>query len=231
MADQFDRTKLLLGEDAVAALSQKKVCVFGCGGVGGYAIEAIARSGVVNIDVVDGDVVDITNLNRQILALHSTLGEKKTAVAARRIVDINPDAKVKTFDFFYEPGTAGSFDLSEYDCVVDAIDSVRDKLDLIERCVREGIFIISSMGAARKTDPMRFKAADIYETSVCPLARVMRRELKNRGVEKLRVVFSDEPAGGEAPSDHSALGSVAWVPAAAGLLIGREVILHLIRTP
>ena len=236
--DQFIRTRMVLGDESVNLLSRKRVCVFGCGGVGGYVVESLARSGIGSLDIVDGDVVDISNLNRQIIALHSTLGMNKATVMEKRIHDINPDAQVKAYGCFYNQTTAGDFDFSVYDYVVDAIDSVRDKLDIIERCVKENVPIISSMGAGKKTDPSLFKAADIYETSVCPLARVMRRELKKRGIRRLKVVYSTENvnAGNPAidPPEETGkkrklpMGSVAWIPAVAGLMLGKEVIMDLL---
>ena len=230
MSEQFERTERLLGKAAVEQLGQCRVAVFGVGGVGGYVVEALARSGVGALDLIDSDTVSESNLNRQILALHSTLGQYKTDVAAARVRDINPGIEVRTYRVFYTPETADQFDFRQYTCVVDAIDTVTGKIGLVLQAREAGVPIVSSMGAGNKLDPSAFRAADLSETSVCPLARVMRRELKKRGVEHLRVVYSTEPpltpAGGAEPAGgrRSVPGSLAFVPAAAGLVLAGEVV-------
>lgn len=232
MQEMFQRTAIILGEEAINKLSGCRVAVFGLGGVGGYAAEALVRGGVGELEFVDGDVFSVTNLNRQILALRSTLGRAKAEVAAERARDINPLVKATARTVFFGAQTEGQFDFSSYDYVVDAIDSVTDKLLLIERCTQSGTPIISCMGAGNKLDPTAFVAADIYETSVCPLARVMRRELKKRGVNSLKVVYSrEEPVKREGGSDgkRPVTGSVSFVPAAAGLLLASEVIKDLLK--
>ena len=185
---QFSRTAFLLGEEGIEKLKKSRVAVFGVGGVGGYVAEALARSGVGALDLIDKDVVSVSNINRQIIALHSTVGRKKTEVMAERIKDINPEIQVTVRDVFYLPETAAEFDFSKYDYVVDAIDTVSGKLALVEQAYQAKTPIISSMGAGNKLDPTAFEVADISKTSVCPLARVMRRELKKRGIERLKVV-------------------------------------------
>ena len=221
----FDRTKLLLGEDKLNELKNKRVAVFGVGGVGGYAVEALARSGVGTLDLIDKDVVDETNINRQIIALQSTIGQPKVEVAKARCLDINPDMTVNTHQVFYLPETANQFDFKSYDYVIDAIDTVTGKLQLIEAANEANVPIISSMGAGNKLDPTQFEVADISETSVCPLAKVMRKELRDRGIEHLKVVYSKEaPIKIEARSP----GSVAYVPSVVGLIIASEVIKDLL---
>lgn len=190
--EAFSRTELLLGAANMEKLRQARVAVFGVGGVGGYVVEALARSGVGRLDLIDRDVVSLTNINRQIIALHSTVGRYKVDVAKERVLDINPEAAVNVYRIFYLPETAGQFDFTEYDYVVDAIDTVTGKLMLAEQAERAGTPIISSMGAGNKLDAAAFEVADIYETSVCPLAKVMRRELKRRGIRRLKVVYSKE---------------------------------------
>lgn len=232
MQEIFRRTAIVLGEEALNKLSSRRVAVFGLGGVGGYAAEALVRGGVGELEFTDGDVFSESNLNRQILALRSTLGKSKAEAAAERAKDINPSVKATARTVFFGAQTEESFDFSSYDYVVDAIDCVTDKLLLIERCARSGTPVISCMGAGNKLDPMAFVVADIYETSVCPLARVMRRELKKRGINGLKVVYSrEEPVKREKGSDgkRPVTGSVSFVPAAAGLLIASEVIKDLIK--
>ena len=241
MTDQFERTRLLLGSGAMERLRRAHVIVFGVGGVGGYAVEALARSGVGALTLVDNDKVSVTNLNRQILALHSTLGKYKVDAAAERIADIAPDCRVTALRLFYLPDTADRFDFRDYDYIVDAIDTVSGKLMLAERAQEAGVPIISSMGAGNKLDPTAFEVADIYETSVCPLARIMRKELRKRGVERLKVVYSrEEPLRPlEQPSEppdpergrRDTPGSVAFVPSAAGLILAGEVVRDLIGRP
>ncbi len=190
MLNQFSRTQLLFGAEAMEKLYHARVAVFGIGGVGGYTAEALARSGIGTLDLIDDDKVCLTNINRQIFATRKTVGQYKVDVAEQRILDINPDAVVHTYKTFYSPDTAEQFDFTLYDYVVDAIDTVTGKLELVEQAENAGIPIISSMGAGNKLDPTAFEVADIYETSVCPLARVMRRELKKRGIPKCKVVYS-----------------------------------------
>lgn len=231
MQDQFSRTRRLMGPQAVTLLAQSRVAVFGVGGVGGYAAEALARSGVGTLDLFDKDTVSLTNLNRQIIALHSTLGMPKAQVMAERIHDINPDCRVTAQQIFYLPQNADEIDLTQYDYVVDCIDNVTAKLELITRCTRLGVPIISSMGAANKLDPTAFRVADISKTRVCPLAKVIRLECRRRKIKKLKVVYSTEqpikplpPQEGEENSPASA----AFVPGAAGLAVAGEVILDLL---
>ena len=230
---QFSRTAFLLGEEGVEKLKKSRVAVFGIGGVGGYVAEALARSGVGALDLIDKDVVSVSNINRQIIALHSTVGRKKTEVMAERIKDINPEIQVTVRDVFYLPETAAEFDFSKYDYVVDAIDTVSGKIALVEQAYRANTPVISSMGAGNKLDPTAFEVADISKTSVCPLARVIRRELKKRGIERLKVVYSkEEPKTSECVDEESGKpipGSVAFVPSVAGLILAGEVIKDLIK--
>ena len=221
MENQFTRTEMMLGKDAVCRLNSTRVAVFGVGGVGGYAVEALARAGIGEIHLFDSDRVSVTNINRQIIALHSTVGMLKTEVMKERIADINPDAVVVCHSIFYGEDTADEIDLSKYDYVVDAIDTVRSKVLLITRAKAAGVPIISSMGAGNKLDPTRFEVADIYKTSVCPLARVIRTELKKRGIDSLKTVYSKEPpylSGERIPA------SISFVPSVVGLIIAGEVI-------
>lgn len=229
MDERFSRTAALIGADACVKLKNAKVLVFGAGGVGSYAIEALARAGIGAIDIVDGDTVSVTNINRQIIALTSTVGIPKADAAKARVQDINPDAKVTAFNVFYANENADIFEFSDYDYVVDAIDMVSSKLLIIEKCASVGTPVISSMGTGNKFDPNRFRVTDIYKTSGCPLARVMRRELKKRGIEKLEVVFSDEEAKKplvdiEGEPGRNPPGSLSFVPPVAGLIIAGHVI-------
>ncbi len=230
-SEQFIRTALLLGEDGVKRLRCASVAVFGVGGVGSFAAEALARAGIGRLLLVDPDAVAESNINRQLIALHSTIGMNKAEVMRARILDINPEADVTAMPLFYDASTAEQIDLSSYDFVVDAIDTVSSKLLLIERAAVERIPIISSMGAGNKLDPTAFEVADIYQTSVCPLARVIRRELKKRGISALRVVYSREeakppqnPAVEPAPGKRQTPGSVSFVPSVAGLILAGEVV-------
>ena len=236
--NQFSRTELLLGTEGMAKLAASRVAIFGVGGVGGYAAEGLVRSGLGAIDLFDDDRICLTNLNRQIIATRSTVGQYKVDVAEQRIRDINPDAVVRTYKTFYSPDTAAQFDFTQYDYVVDAIDTVTGKLALVEQARDAGTPIISCMGAGNKLDATAFEVADIQQTSVCPLARVMRRELKRRGIEHLKVVYSREPALTPQPdaaepeepiqgSRRQTPGSIAFVPAAAGLILAGEVIRDL----
>lgn len=239
MLDQFSRTQLLLGGEAIKRLSQARVAVFGIGGVGGYVCEALVRSGVGHFDLIDDDKVCLTNLNRQIIATRKTVGRYKTEVMSERMTEINPDVDVRIHSCFFLPENADDFPFEEYDYVIDAVDTVTAKLELIMRSKSMDIPIISAMGAGNKLDAGKMKIADIYETSVCPLARVMRHELKKRGVKKLKVVYSDEQpikptedtCAAEVKSEsavrRSVPGSTAFVPAVAGLLIAGEVIKDL----
>lgn len=232
MTEEKSRTALLLGADALSRLESARVAVFGVGGVGGYAAEALARCGVGNIDLIDKDTVALSNINRQIIALHSTVGRLKTEVMKERIRDINENIRVETHDMFFLPETAQQFDFSAYDYIIDAIDTVSGKIALIECAKAAGVRIISSMGAGNKLDPTAFRVSDIYETKICPLARVMRRELKKRGIEGVKAVWSpEEPKKVSAPRTDGGKtppGSVAFVPSVAGLIIAGEVVKDLI---
>ena len=224
METQFSRTEGLLGEKAVKHLQNCHVAVFGVGGVGGFTVEALARSGVGKIDIIDKDTVCESNLNRQIIALHSTIGRDKVDVMKERILEINPNAIVNAHKCFFLPETKNEFDFSVYDYVVDAVDTVTAKIELVMVCEEAGVPIISSMGAGNKLDPTAFEVADIYKTSVCPLARVMRRELKKRDVKKLKVVYSKE----EPVVRRETPASIAFVPSVAGLIIAGEVVKDLV---
>lgn len=248
MLNQFSRTQLLLGKEGIDRLAEAKVAVFGIGGVGGYVVEALARSGVGSFVLVDDDKVCLTNLNRQIIATRSTVGKYKTDVMRDRILDINPQAQVEVRQCFYLPENADEFDFSGYSYVVDAVDTVTAKLDIIMRAKEAGVPVISSMGAGNKLDPTKFQVADIYDTTICPLARVMRRELRKRNVKDLKVVFSTEksispledmsiscrtncicPPGAKhkCTERRDIPGSVAFVPSVAGLIIAGEVVKDL----
>lgn len=229
MKEQFERTKMLLGEEAVKKLNKCRVAVFGVGGVGGYVVEALGRSGVGEIDIIDKDTVSESNINRQIIALHSTIGKSKVEVMKERLLDINPEIRVNTHECFYLPENAEQFDFSKYDYIVDAVDTVTAKLEIIQRAKELDIPVISSMGAGNKLDPSAFQAADIYKTKVCPLAKVMRRELKKRGVDSLKVVYSEEEPNKTVIGENGryAPGSIAFVPSVCGLIIAGEVIKDL----
>lgn len=230
MADWRARTEMLLGEDGVRRLEDASVAVFGLGGVGSYVAEALARAGVGRLVLVDGDVVDATNINRQLVALHSTVGLPKAEVMAERVRDIHPACVVEAHPVFYLPGgedTAGEGLVDGCDYVADAIDTVTAKLSLIEECGRKGIPVISAMGCGNKLDPSRFRVADLADTRVCPLCRVMRRELRRRGVERLRVVYSEEPPIRPGEADCRTPGSVSFVPGAAGLMMAGEIVRTL----
>ena len=228
--EQLSRTALLLGDDAVERLSQARVAVFGVGGVGGFATEALARSGIGALDLIDGDVVSLSNLNRQIIALHSTVGKAKTEIMAQRIQDIDPDIRLTLHTCFFTPENAGDFDFTQYDYIIDAVDMVTAKIQLAVQAQAAGVPMISSMGAGNKLDPSAFEVSDLYKTSVCPLARVMRRELKARGIRKMKVVYSkEEPRKVDGPTENGRHipGSIAFVPSAAGLVLAGEVIREL----
>jgi len=245
MLNQFSRTQLLYGEDAMARLRAARVAVFGIGGVGGYVVEALVRSGIGALDLIDDDKVCLTNINRQIIATRKTVGKYKVDVAEERIHDINPDCQVKTYKTFYLPETKDQFDFRQYSYVVDAIDTVSGKLALIEQAKEAGVPVISSMGAGNKVNPSLFEVADIYDTSICPLAKVMRRECRKRGIESLKVVYSKEkpirpledmsiscrqhcicPPGTvrKCTERRDIPGSTAFVPSVVGLIIAGEVI-------
>ena len=230
---QFSRTALMIGEEGLEKLKKSRVAVFGVGGVGGYVVEALARSGVGALELIDKDVVSVSNINRQIIALHSTVGRLKTEVAAERARDINPDIDVTVRNVFYLPETAGEFDFTAYDYVVDAIDTVSGKIALIEQSKKANVPVISCMGAGNKLDASAFEVADITKTSVCPLARVMRRELKKRGIDHVKVVYSkEEPKESQAKDEESGKpipASIAFVPSVAGLILAGEVIKDLIK--
>lgn len=253
MTEQFSRTALIVGEENMERLHKARVAVFGVGGVGGYTVEALARSGIGTLDLVDNDTVCLSNLNRQIIALHSTIGKYKVDVAKERILDINPEAQVNVYKTFFLPETAEQFDFTQYDYVVDAIDTVTGKLALAELAKKHNIPIISAMGAGNKLNPAAFEVTDISKTSVCPLAKVMRRELKKRGIYHLKVVYSKEEAltpkplslldtvqntenaSGTGGAEYKAVkrrqtpGSMAFVPSVAGLIIAGEVIRDLMQ--
>ena len=225
MAEQFSRTELLIGKDALDKLQNATVAVFGVGGVGGYVVEALARSGVGSFELIDNDTVSLSNLNRQIIATRDTIGRDKVEVMKERIHSINPEAKVTMRKCFYLPEVAEEFDFSKYSYVVDAVDTVTAKIDIIMRAKAAGVPVISSMGAGNKLDPTKFQVADIYATSGCPLAKVMRRELRKREVESLKVVYSTEEA---IQTGQRVPGSVAFVPSVAGLIVASEVVKDLI---
>lgn len=236
MVERFSRTGALIGEAALNNLKNSRVAVFGAGGVGGYCLEALARSGVGAIDIIDNDTVAESNINRQIYALSSTLGQFKTDVAEKRIKDINPDCAVKTYKIFYLPET--DFDFTNYDYVIDAIDTITAKLSIVENAKKVGVPVISAMGTGNKLEPTGFKVADIYKTSDCPLARVMRAECKRRGIKDLKVVYSEEKAAkpqaeikenGDKSMRRSVPSSIAFVPPIAGLIMAAEVIKDLIK--
>lgn len=235
--DPFSRTQLLLGADGIKKLNNARVAVFGLGGVGGYVVEALARSGIGALELIDHDTISLTNLNRQILATHSTIGMDKAEVAKARVLDINPNMEVVARKTFFGPDTIAQFDFSRYSYVVDAIDTVTGKLALVTAAQAAGVPIISSMGTGNKLDPTKFQIADIAKTSVCPLARIMRKECAKRGIRHLKVLFStedpispapDATAGEELPEGRRSLpGSVAFVPSVAGLIIAGEVVRDL----
>ncbi len=233
--NEFSRTELLLGEQAMQKLRSARVLIFGIGGVGGYVAEGLARSGVGSLTLVDNDTVSETNINRQIIALHSTVGKYKTQVMQDRIFDINPACKVQALNLFYTQDTASEIDFSQFDYIVDAIDTLSGKLTIVENAKRLNIPVISSMGAGNKLDPTSFEVSDISKTTVCPLARAMRRELKKRGIEKLKVVYSKDPpiavnTSETLPDGKKSLpGSVSFVPSVVGLIIAGEVIKDLIK--
>ena len=241
MSDQFIRTRMLIGDDPIERLNQAKVAVFGIGGVGGFCVEALARSGIGALDLYDDDTVSESNLNRQLAALHSTIGRPKAEVVAERVKDINPNCRVQAIRMFYLPENADTVDFSQYDYVIDCIDTVTAKLDLVQRCTNLQVPIISAMGSGNKLDPSAFVVTDLSKTEGCPLARIMRKELRKRGIDHLKVVYSRElplspiqPAQAEAPAGTDTRpgttarkdtpGSISFVPAAAGLLLASAVV-------
>lgn len=229
--NQFERTALLLGKASVERLARKRVAVFGVGGVGGFVCEGLVRAGIGAIDIVDKDIVALSNINRQLIALHSTVGKNKVDVLEERLKDINKSLIIKKYKCFFLPETSETFDFREYDYVVDAIDTVTGKIELILKAKEAGVPIISAMGAGNKLEPAGFQVSDIYKTSVCPLARVMRRELKKRGVDKLKVVYSkEEPIKPQFEEGEEVVpGSISFVPPVVGLIIAGEVVKDLIR--
>lgn len=232
--NEFKRTEMLIGSNALDTLKSSKVAIFGIGGVGGYVCEGLSRSGIGRLDLFDNDTVSVSNINRQIIALHSTVNQPKVEVMKQRILDINPYADVRTYQTFYLPENADNYNLDEFDYIVDAIDTISAKLELIVRAKNSNVPIISSMGAGNKLDPTLFEVSDIYSTSVCPLARVMRRELKSRNIEGVKVVYSKEKAMKPNNSEVDPItgkvtpGSISFVPSVAGLIIASEVIRDLI---
>ena len=231
--EEYSRTAYIYGEESIKKLNNSRVAVFGVGGVGGFACEALARAGVGGIDIFDRDTVSLSNINRQIIALQSTVGRAKVDVMKERIADINPDCKVNAYEVFYLPENADQFDLTGYDYIIDAVDTVSAKLEIVCRADACQVPVISAMGAGNKTDPTMFEVSDINKTEVCPLARVMRRELRKRGVEKLKVVYSkEEPMKRESAdieNGKTVPGSLSFVPSVMGLIIAGEVIKDLIK--
>ena len=230
LSERFARTEMILGHDCMERLRRARVILFGIGGVGSYAAEALVRSGIGAIDIVDNDTVSESNINRQLIALSSSIGMKKCLVEEQRIKDINPECTVRSYDVFLSKDTLDTFDLKKYDYVIDAIDTVSSKLLLIEKCSEVSVPIICCMGTGNKLDPARFRVSDIYETSGCPLARVMRRELRKKGIQSLKVVFSDEePHGTTINTDgrKAVPGSISFVPPVAGMIMAGEVIRDL----
>ena len=228
MNDQFQRTRMLIGQENLDKLAAAKVLVFGVGGVGGYVCEALCRGGVGRIDIVDKDVVDVTNINRQIIATHETVGRPKVEVCRERMLSINPDVKVGARQCFYLPERAGEFDFGAYDYVVDAVDNVTAKIDIICNARAAGVPVISSMGTGNKLDPTMFKIADIEKTKVCPLAKVVRKELRKRGVSGVKVLYSEEEPIKPLSDDTRTPASISFVPSAAGLIIAGRVILDIL---
>ena len=237
MKEELLRTAMLLGEEAVEKLTKARVAIFGIGGVGGYTLEALARAGVGQLDLIDSDTVSRSNINRQILATQSTVGMPKVEAGRRRVLDINPDCQVRTWEIFYTPETADQFDFTEYDYIVDAIDTVTGKLQLVKAAQEAGTPIICCMGTGNKLDASAFEVSDISKTTMCPLARIMRKELNKRGIKHLKVVYSKEealsPTGWEEEAKllgkRQIPGSVAFVPGAAGLILAGEVIKDLVK--
>lgn len=229
MTDQFSRTKLLIKEKGIEKLRNSKVAIFGIGGVGSYVLEGLVRAGVGNFVLIDGDKVDITNLNRQIIATISTIGQNKVDVAKSRVLDINPDVKVEVYNEFFLPGSKSNIITKDLDYVVDCVDTVTAKIEIISKSKEMGVPIISSMGTGNKLDPSKFEIADIYKTEVCPLAKVMRKELRKRNIENVKVIFSrEEPIKIEGEGERQVPGSISFVPSVAGLTIAGEVVRDLL---
>lgn len=226
MEDIFSRTKMLIGDEAFEILKKSRIAIFGIGGVGGYVFEALVRSGAGEIDIIDNDIVSSSNINRQIIATTNTIGLPKVQVAKLRALEINPNVKINAIQKFFLPENSDEFNFSKYDYVIDAIDTVSGKIEIVLKAQRDGVRVISSMGAGNKLDPTKFQIADIYKTSVCPLAKVMRQELKKRGVKKLKVVYSQELPYKQ--SEKRIPASIAFVPSVAGLIIAGEVVKDLI---
>lgn len=237
MLNEFSRTELLIGSEALKKLGNSHIAIFGIGGVGGYIAEALARSGVGKLDIFDNDTVSLTNINRQIIATHKTIGMPKVEAMKQRIADINPSAQVNAYQTFYMPENSSEFDFSQYDYIADAVDTVTAKIEIAVQAQKCGTPLISSMGAGNKLNPAMFEVSDIYKTSVCPLAKVMRRELKARGIKKLKVVYSKEqplkPVGEteEISVKRAVPGSTAFVPSVAGLIMASEIIKDIINNP
>lgn len=238
MLEEFSRTALLLGDDALNKLAEKRVAVFGIGGVGGYVCEALVRSGIGSFDLIDKDTVSTSNINRQIIALHSTVGRYKAEVMKERMLDINPNVRVLIHNCFFLPENADDFNFNDYDYVVDAVDTVTAKLEIITRAKKAGVPVISAMGAGNKLNPEGFKVADIYDTKVCPLAKVMRRELKKRNIDSLKVVYSEEEplkvfVNDDDPDENkprkATPGSIAFVPAVSGFVMASAIIKDLVK--
>lgn len=233
MNERFSRTELLITEEKANLLKNKRVAIFGVGGVGGYIAEALARCGIGNIDLIDGDKVNATNINRQIIALTSTIGKPKVEVMRDRILDINPQANVKTYEVFYNKENSNTFNFKDYDYIADAIDMISAKLDLIVNAKTSGTPIISAMGAGNKLDPTMFQVSDIYETEICPLARVMRKELRKRNIDSLKVVYSKEESAKSITFEEGITkpisGSISFVPSVMGLIMAGEIIKDLIK--
>ena len=229
MQNEFSRTEKLIGKDALDKLKTNRIAIFGIGGVGGYVVEALARSGVGELDLIDNDTVSITNINRQIIALQSTIGKDKVEAARQRVLDINPKCKVNIYKTFFTPDTSNEFDFSKFDYVVDAIDTMTSKLKLIEKAKMENVPIISATGAGNKLDATKFEVTDIYKTSVCPVCKILRKELKQRNIRKLKVLYSKEIPQKPETNGVKTLGSVSFVPSVAGLIIAGEVVKDIIK--
>lgn len=235
MKEEFSRTAMLIGNDGMIKLNRSSVIVFGVGGVGSFAVEALSRCGLRRLDVVDADTVSVTNINRQLIALHSTVGKKKVEVARDRILDISPETEVNAFDFFYGADTKDLIDLSSYDYIVDAIDSMDSKILLVKEAKLKGTPVISSLSTGNKLDASRFTVSDIYNTTVCPIAKIMRKRLRNEGIDSLKVVYSTEqPITPDisflADGGKRTVGSISFVPSSVGLLLASEVVRDLIST-
>lgn len=229
MFEQFERTELIIGKEGIKKLHASKIAIFGLGGVGSYVVEGLVRAGVENFVLVDNDILDVTNLNRQLIATTKTIGQAKVEVAKQRILEINPKANVNTYNEFFLPETKGILD-DTVDYIVDAVDTVTAKIELVQRANKLNIPIIAAMGTGNKLDPTKFEITDIYKTSVCPLAKVMRKELRKRGIEKLKVIYSkEEPIKQKDSNEDGAPGSISFVPSVAGLIIAGEVVKDLIK--